>query len=936
MERVQYSLERSLPQLQLLDREGLLSKEELRSVTSQRSGFEARLVRRRAEKQDFLLYLDFEENLNKLVVLRARQRERDAHAYAKEHGDRSKLLPRHFFSRQAASYSATCISIYERLVRKLRWDVDSWERYLNWAKTHKMRVVTGRVYARAVALHPKVVSLWLQGADYELNDNADTTTARSLLQRALRMNTLDSDAVDARESKLQKTSSGAARATGSISWAPTDYERDVLRLWVEYFRMELVFIERLRRRWKVLGLEAGGGGLATSVSGGLAAAKRTAESVAVETAPVDEESAEVERQVQDDVPEAEEDEVEEGDMTMGTAPSAGQSIPSGHQQIMQGAIPLVVLGSIQKSVPTALQALVYVALLQLIRAFPFFDSTALLQTGQVVCLDTSEARNGDALRSRLAGAILEALSAAAGNWGAEGRMVADIIACLQPVLTPSGAASESSAADELEKNVLLHNSSRIHTVSEPIDSLYEYADVPSGLRELLDGKDAWASSRGLLFIASLLSEYLVQRHVTQAGADDEDEEDETEATVAVEWKPTPLQILYTRTGSFPALMEQLVASIRARISEEPDELFAVAAVSVLRTLANTTRSGIEEPNLVRYLKHVESRIRREFEPGREWLALVGLVPQWSDVEQGRNVPEFAARVGDLLPSRSPGAMVLYERVSALAREQHIDSAEPLLAANWSAAEDGAAAWKGLLASTTVDAFMSVDHAAWPTLLLWLESETVAATGSEIVQPCSARIALWSDYLGWVQQTAENAPQGKPAAQWAWGLYEAAVKRTGALLASSQLVGGARIDAQQLHDSVVRRMYMFAPAAAAAHPAPTPGEAAREAALRALLANSTASTFCWLELARMERVYADIVEDSNRALRRIERLYEHAVVQSERDADVVATWLEYLAYLVSINVPEAMKQLVRATEHVRRVGGAAAADALEQGWKRIMT
>ena len=76
MERVQYSLERTLPQLRVLDEHGILTKDELRSLTSQRQSFEARLIRRKADKNDFVRYLDFEDDLHALIMLRARERNR--------------------------------------------------------------------------------------------------------------------------------------------------------------------------------------------------------------------------------------------------------------------------------------------------------------------------------------------------------------------------------------------------------------------------------------------------------------------------------------------------------------------------------------------------------------------------------------------------------------------------------------------------------------------------------------------------------------------------------------------------------------------------------------------------------------------------------------------------------------------------------------------
>ncbi|MDU7305662.1 MAG: hypothetical protein E7L41_13380, partial [Escherichia coli] len=91
---------------------------------------------------------------------------------------------------QAAHSSAHCVAIFERMVLKFRWDLDAWERYIAWAKKRKMRVVAGRVYARALAMHPMQPSLWLSAADYELNTHADTSAARALLQRAIRTNKL--------------------------------------------------------------------------------------------------------------------------------------------------------------------------------------------------------------------------------------------------------------------------------------------------------------------------------------------------------------------------------------------------------------------------------------------------------------------------------------------------------------------------------------------------------------------------------------------------------------------------------------------------------------------------------------------------------------------------------------------------------------------------
>jgi hypothetical protein len=71
---------------------------------------------------------------------------------------------------------------------------------------------------RALQLHPNVPSLYILAASHELH-SLSASAARTLLQRGIRLN-------------------------------PNE-----IRLWTEYVKMELGFIEGLRRRWNILGLD---------------------------------------------------------------------------------------------------------------------------------------------------------------------------------------------------------------------------------------------------------------------------------------------------------------------------------------------------------------------------------------------------------------------------------------------------------------------------------------------------------------------------------------------------------------------------------------------------------------------------------------------------------------------------------------------------------
>ena len=82
------------------------------------------------------------------------------------------------------------------------------------------RALAGRIAARAVQLHPRTPALYVLAASHELA-NGGMGAARVLLQRGLRLNA------------------------------------DCAEMWREYVRLELGFVEALRRRWDVLGISLG-------------------------------------------------------------------------------------------------------------------------------------------------------------------------------------------------------------------------------------------------------------------------------------------------------------------------------------------------------------------------------------------------------------------------------------------------------------------------------------------------------------------------------------------------------------------------------------------------------------------------------------------------------------------------------------------------------
>ena len=66
MERVQYSLEASLPELKDLQTNGIFSPLEIKEIIKRRTNYELQLIRRQPRKKDFLDYIEYEMALERL------------------------------------------------------------------------------------------------------------------------------------------------------------------------------------------------------------------------------------------------------------------------------------------------------------------------------------------------------------------------------------------------------------------------------------------------------------------------------------------------------------------------------------------------------------------------------------------------------------------------------------------------------------------------------------------------------------------------------------------------------------------------------------------------------------------------------------------------------------------------------------------------------
>ncbi|KAG6886271.1 hypothetical protein C0993_006681 [Termitomyces sp. T159_Od127] len=203
MERVQFQQEQMLDELKDLVEKRLFTEKEVKHIVKKRTAFETALVRRVAQKADFLRYASYEMGLEQLRRKRA--------ARTKSESTIPSISDYALVRRQ--------FQIFERALKKFKSDVALWVQYIQVAQREGARALVGRISARALQLHPNKPALYILAASHELNHQSPSS-ARTILQRGIRLNA------------------------------------ESVELWREYAKMELGFIENLRRRWEILGINA--------------------------------------------------------------------------------------------------------------------------------------------------------------------------------------------------------------------------------------------------------------------------------------------------------------------------------------------------------------------------------------------------------------------------------------------------------------------------------------------------------------------------------------------------------------------------------------------------------------------------------------------------------------------------------------------------------
>jgi len=198
-DKARFYLEQSVPELREWGRKNVFTKEEISSIAKRRSDFEHLLnARGEATAADYARYASYELNLDALRKKREKRLQVKTSSFA---GSR-----RIYF-------------ILDRGTRKFPGDLRLWAQYMEFSKKEKSHKHLEKILAKVLRLHPTKPELWIWAAKYMLEEQADMTAARGYMQRGLR------------------------------------FSQNVKTLWLEYFRLEMIYIAKIDARKRILGLE---------------------------------------------------------------------------------------------------------------------------------------------------------------------------------------------------------------------------------------------------------------------------------------------------------------------------------------------------------------------------------------------------------------------------------------------------------------------------------------------------------------------------------------------------------------------------------------------------------------------------------------------------------------------------------------------------------
>lgn len=197
-EVVELRVERGINELLQLERIGLFSPEETRRIVKKRKMFEYRLQKCNKSKEEYLRYISYEKGLLRLIGIRRRK---------SGLSQKLKEVDQTIGSRISGLFRGALFTC-----RNSQSDVQLWLSYIDFCRSMGWRGNVGSLYTRMLQVHSRKDYLWVAAAKFEFEENSAANTSRMLMQRGLQ------------------------------------FIQDSRLLWQEYFRFELMYADKIRRR----------------------------------------------------------------------------------------------------------------------------------------------------------------------------------------------------------------------------------------------------------------------------------------------------------------------------------------------------------------------------------------------------------------------------------------------------------------------------------------------------------------------------------------------------------------------------------------------------------------------------------------------------------------------------------------------------------------
>nr|POE48648.1 u3 small nucleolar rna-associated protein 6 [Quercus suber] len=197
-DKARFYLERYVPELQEYEQKQIFTRDQITAIAAKRSDFEHILNARGSQPADYARYATYEINLDSLRKKRCR---------------RLAIKSTTFNGQRIVFF------IMERAVKKFPGDTGLWMQYIKYCQQEEASKKLAKAFTSVLRLKPREWGLWVLAAKHYAETQGDMATARTYIHRGLR------------------------------------FCKDKRDLYLEYARLEMVYLAKLAARRRILGMD---------------------------------------------------------------------------------------------------------------------------------------------------------------------------------------------------------------------------------------------------------------------------------------------------------------------------------------------------------------------------------------------------------------------------------------------------------------------------------------------------------------------------------------------------------------------------------------------------------------------------------------------------------------------------------------------------------